>query len=93
MIRRASARHLIDREISACVEFDCALVDVATGGDPEELRCAAGLVTGSSIPLDPEHALVVAELTGCTSDLLDYDDAGRAVRRWFALMDEDGARH
>jgi hypothetical protein len=93
MIRRTSARHILDREISACVDFDVALVDCVAGGDPEVLFLAAGLVVGSSIPLDAEHALVIAELTGCTSELLDYDDAGRAVRRWFTLMDEDCARH
>jgi hypothetical protein len=93
MTRRPSARHLIDREITACVDFDAALADFVASGDPEELLRTAGMVTGSRIPLDAEHALVVAELTGWTAELLDYDDAGRAVRRWFALMDEDGARH
>ena len=64
MTRRASARQIIDREISACVDFDCALSDYVFGGDPEDLLRAAGPVIGSSIPLDAEHALVVAELTG-----------------------------
>jgi hypothetical protein len=47
-------------------------------------------VLGCRIPLDPEHALVVAELTGAADELVDYDDAGRAVRRWFAAMAEPG---
>lgn len=42
---------------------------------------AAGMVIGSTIPLEPEHAEAVAELTGTTTVLVDYDDAGRAVRR------------
>jgi hypothetical protein len=63
------------------------------GGAPENLLRAAGMVIGSTVPFDAEHALVVQELTGCACELVDYDDAGRAVRRWFALMDEDSARH
>jgi hypothetical protein len=51
------------------------------------------MVLRSTIPLDAEHALVVAEMTGCTCELADYDDAGRAVRRWFAQMAGPGARH
>jgi hypothetical protein len=43
--------------------------------------------------IGPQHAKAIAELTGTDCELVDYDDAGRAVRRWFALMDEDGARH
>jgi hypothetical protein len=51
------------------------------------------MVLGSTIPLDPEHALVIAELTGCSCDLVDYGDAAHAIRRWFATMREPGARH
>ena len=53
---------------------------------------AAGLVVGSTIPLDPELAEYIANLTGTTDELEDYD-AGRAIRRWFAMTEEDGARH
>ena len=51
-------------------------------------------LVGSNIPLDAEVAEVVTDLTGTSGDeLVDYDDAGRAVRRWFALTWEPGARH
>jgi hypothetical protein len=92
MTRRA-VRRIIDREISGALDFDAALQAYLDGGDPEDLLRAAGMVIGSTIPLDPEHAEAIAELTGTTCELLDYDDAGRAVRRWFAQMAEPGARH
>jgi hypothetical protein len=91
--RRRAARRIIDRETAGCIDFDAALEAYLNGGDPEELLRAAGMVIGSIIALDPEHALVLTELTGCTCELVDYDDAGRAVRRWFATMAEPGARH
>jgi hypothetical protein len=50
-------------------------------------------VLGCRIPLGPKHAKAIAELTGTDCELVDYDDAGRAVRRWFAMMEEGGARH
>jgi hypothetical protein len=49
------------------------------------------MVIGSTLPLDPEHAEAIAELTGCPNALVDYEDAGRAVRRWLALMGGPGA--
>jgi hypothetical protein len=70
-----------------------ALEAYLDGGNPVDLLRAAGLVLGSTIPLDGERAFIIAELTGTYCDLIDYDDAGKAVRRWFALMDEDGATH
>jgi hypothetical protein len=78
---------------AGAIDFDAALEAYTFGGDAEALLRAAGNVLGSTIPLDPEHAEAIAELTGCTCMLEDYDDAGRAVRRWFALMGETGARH
>ena len=63
------------------------------GGDPEQQLRAAGLWPAPRVPLDPEHAEAIAELAGFVCELVDYDDAGRAVRRWFALMGEPGARH
>jgi hypothetical protein len=45
-------------------------------------------VIGSTVPLDREHAEAIAKLTGTTCELADYDDASRAIRRWFAIMDE-----
>ena len=92
MTRRTATRR-VDRETSGAIELDAALEAYLNGGDPEDSLRAAGLVIGSTVPLDPELALVIAALTGCSCELADYDDAGRAVRRWFALMEEDGARH
>src|SRR5262245_36242992 len=92
MTRRTAVRR-VDRETSGAIDFDTALEAYLNGGDPEDLRRAAFMVLGSTVPLNAELALVIAALTGCTCGLADYDDAGRAVRFWFALMDEDGARH
>jgi hypothetical protein len=50
-------------------------------------------VLGSAVPLDEERAEIIAAVTGCRCELADYDGAGRAVRRWFAVMGEPGARH
>jgi hypothetical protein len=76
------------REAQKALNFDVALKAYLDGGDPEELRRAAGLVIGSTVPLDPDHAEAIAKLTGTTCELADYDDASRAIRRWFAMMDE-----
>ena len=79
----------------ACLYFDVALAGYrADRGDPEELLKllkAAGLALGSTVPLDPEIAKIVVHLTGTACE--DYDDAARAVRHWFAMTEEDGARH
>jgi hypothetical protein len=95
MTRRFASRSTPDREKSGAMDFDAALEAYIEGGDTEaeELLRAAGNVLGSTIPLDPEHAEAIADLTGCRCELVDYDDAGRAVRRWFAQMAEPGARH
>jgi hypothetical protein len=92
MARRTIVRA---RDLGAAhaIDFDIALEAFLDGGDPEELLLAANTVLGSDIPLGPEHAETIAELTGCGSVLQDYDDAGRAVRCWFAVMGEPGARH
>jgi hypothetical protein len=87
MTRRA-ARRMDDRETAGAIDFDAALGAYLYDGDPEDLLRAAGLVIGSTIPLDPEHAEAIAKLTGTTCELADYDDGGRAIRRWFAMMDE-----
>ena len=93
MSRRA-ARRIDDREAAGAIDFDAALEAFRYDGvDPEELLRAAGLVVGSTIPLDPELAEYIANLTGTTDELEDYDDAGRAIRRWFAMTEEEGARH
>jgi hypothetical protein len=51
---------------------------------------AAGLVLGSNIPLDEEHARAIARLSRAIVKLMTYDDAGRAVQRWFAARAEAG---
>ena len=78
---------------SGCIDVDAALEAYLDGGDPEELLRAASLVIGSIVPLDPEYAQVLQKVTGTDCELVDYDDTGRAIRRWFALMGEPGARH
>ena len=93
MTRRSAARGIADHEVAGCIDFDCALQDYLERGEAEELLSAAALVLGCRIPLGPQHAKAIAELTGTDCDLVDYDDAGRAVRRWFATMAEPGARH
>jgi len=69
------------------------LQDYLEGGEAGELLCTAALVLGSRIPLGPQHAKGIADLTGTDCKLVDYGDAGRAVRGWFATMQEPGARH
>ena len=78
-----------ERETQGAIDFDAALGAYACGwDDPEALLRAAGLVLGSTIPLDDEHAKAIAELTGAIIRLATYDDAGRAVQRWFAAKEE-----
>ncbi len=90
---RSAARRRDDRELDGAINFDAVLEAYLQGGDPEDLLCAAGLVVGSTIALDPKMAEIVADLTGTAYELADYDDAARAVRRWFATCAEPGARH
>ncbi len=86
--------HPSERETQGAIDFDAALEGYASGyDDPEVLLRAAGLVAGSTIPLDSEHAAAIARLTGAIVKLATYDDAGRAVQRWFAAKDEVGVRY
>jgi hypothetical protein len=79
------------RESQGAIDFDAALQGYACGYDePEVLLRSAGLVLGSTIPLDDEHARAIARLTGSIARLATYDDAGRAVQRWFAGKAEAG---
>jgi hypothetical protein len=79
------------RETQGAIDFDAALEGYACGyDDPEVLLRAAGLVLGSTILIDDEHARAIAELTGAIVKLRSYDDAGRAVQRWFAAKEEAG---
>jgi hypothetical protein len=69
-----------ERETQGASDFDAALEGYACGyDDPEVLLRSAGLVLGSTIPLDDEHARAIARLTGAIVKLTTYDDAGRAV--------------
>jgi hypothetical protein len=80
-----------ERATQGAIDFDAALEGYACGyDDPEVLLRAAGLVLGSTIPVDPEHATAIAKLTGAIVKLATYDDAGRAVQRWFAAKAEAG---
>jgi hypothetical protein len=80
-----------ERETQGAIDFDAALEGYACGYDePEVLLRFAGLVLGSTIPLDDEHARAIARLTGFIVRLATYDDAGRAVQRWFAAKAEAG---
>jgi hypothetical protein len=50
-------RHPTERETHGAIDFDAALEGYACGyDDPEVLLRSAGLVLGSTIPLDEEHA-------------------------------------
>jgi hypothetical protein len=94
MARRTAISRHITREEEGCLDFDAELDAYLEGGDAGALLRAAYAVAGSAIQMDPKRAFVVAELTGACDELLvDYDDAGRAVRRWFATMWEPGVRH
>jgi hypothetical protein len=94
MSKHATQVRYLSREEADCIAFDVALDEYLDGGDPEDLLCAACKLVGSAAELDPERAFIVAELTGtCCETLQDYDDAARAIRRWFATTAEPGARH
>jgi hypothetical protein len=81
--------HPTERETQGAIDFDAALEGYACSwDDPEVLLRAAGLVLGSSILLDDDHARAIARLTGAIVKLATYDDAGRAVQRWFAAKAE-----
>ena len=78
-----------ERETQGAIDFDAALEGWASGYmGIEDLLRGAGLVIGSTIPLDPDHAKAIAELTGAIVKLVTYDDAGRAVQRWYAAVEE-----
>lgn len=94
MTRRTVQARYISREVAGCIAFDAALDEYLEGGDPKDLLCTACMLVGSAAELEPERAFTIADLTGTCSEALQvYHDAGRAVRRWFALTMEPGARH
>lgn len=46
------------------------------------------------LPIAPEHADTVSELTGNLDiEIETYGDAAHAIRRWFALIWEPEPRH
>jgi hypothetical protein len=91
--RTATGRH-VTREEEGCIDFDAEFDAYLEGGDVGALLRASYKVAGSAIEMDPRRAFTLAELTGARDKLLvDYDDAARAIRRWFAQTLEPGARH
>jgi hypothetical protein len=94
MARPTAAGRHITREEEECIEFDAEFDAYLEGGDVGALLRASYKVAGSAIEMDPKRAFTLAEMTGARDDLLvDYDDAARAIRRWFAQTLEPGARH
>jgi hypothetical protein len=76
------------------INFDAALEGYVRGNiDAQALARAVDLVIGSTVPLDADYAMEISELTNSAVKLATYDDAGRAVQRWFAAMDEAGLRY
>jgi hypothetical protein len=59
--------------------------------DDEALASAAGRVTNSTIPLDPDFE-ALAHLTGPIVELKTYGDAGRTLPGWLAAQKEAGVR-
>src|SRR5262245_57789216 len=90
--------NLNDEEFRNVSDFDHALEmyvdDPKNDYAPLELFESAGRVRGLTLALDPQDVLVISSLTGTPStELLDYDDAGRAVHHWFCQTWESGSRH
>jgi hypothetical protein len=79
---------------TGAIDFDAALTAYLDGGDPERLLQAAGRVIDCDLPIDHERADEVSLLTGNIDvEIETYSDAAHAIRRWFAVMGEPGARH
>ena len=94
MSRRSAARRVPDRETSGAVDFDAALEGYIQGSNPEELLRGAGKVIDCNLLIDPKPADTISELTdNLNIEIQTYADAAHAIRRWFALTWEPGARH
>jgi hypothetical protein len=94
MTRRTAARGVLDRETSGTVDFDAALEGYIQGGNREELLRAAGKVFDCNLRIDPKYADTISELIdNLDIEIETYADAAHAIRRWFAAMEEPGARH
>lgn len=85
---RQSAIRRIDRESEGATDFDAALEQYLDGGDSEALLRAAAIVIECELPLTREHADAISKLTGESIEIESYSDAGHAIRRWFATLDE-----
>ncbi len=92
-MRSAPATASDERSLAGATDFDAALEAYLAGGDSEALLRAAAIVIECELPLTREHADAISNLTGESIEIDSYSDAGHAVRRWFATMDEDAARH
>jgi hypothetical protein len=91
---RRNAVILIGLAASVATDFDAALEAYLEGGDPERLLLAADNVIDCNLPIDPKHGDTISVLIDHVDiEIETYSDAAHAIRRWFALMDEDGARH
>ena len=64
-----------------------------TAANREALLRAAAMVLECELPLTREHADAISNLTRESIQIESYSDAGHAIRRWFATMDEDASRH
>jgi hypothetical protein len=94
MTRRFASRRTHDRETPDAIDFDAALEAYRNGGNPDELLQAAGRAIDSNLPIAPELADTISRLTDHLDiEIETYGDAARAIRRWFALLGEPGARH
>ena len=93
MMRSARATALDERSLAGATDFDAALEAFLAGGDSEALLRAAAIVIECELPLTREHADAISNLTGESIQIESYSDAGHAIRRWFATMDEDASRH
>jgi hypothetical protein len=87
MRRSDQAPYVDERQTSGATDFDAALKAFLAGGDSEALLRAA-IVIECELPLTREHADAISKLTGESIEIESYSDAGHAVRRWFATMDQ-----
>jgi hypothetical protein len=92
-MRTAQAITLDERAHSGATDFDAALEEFIAAGNGEALLRAAAMVIECELPLTGEHADAISNLTGESIQIESYADAGHAIRRWFATIDEHGRRH
>jgi hypothetical protein len=84
---------MTEHDVLRAYQLEAALEAFASRSyDDEALAGAAGRVIGSTVPLDPELAEGVTDLTGAIVKLRTFDDAGRALQGWLAARKEAGVR-